>query len=178
MVGTLADVANGNTGNKISLQRFVLSVLLDDVLLEASHRLQLMSKGRYRLLRKEERAKGNKASGLELEVEDAYTAKVRSVATLSGGESFMAALSMALGLSDVVQAYAGGIKLDTLFIDEGFGSLDQDSLELAIRTLMDLQSAGRMVGVISHVTEMKEQIASRIDILKSAEGSEIKLVLP
>ncbi|MCG9746968.1 SMC family ATPase [Shewanella sp. Isolate8] len=178
VVGTLADVANGNTGNKISLQRFVLSVLLDDVLLEASHRLQLMSKGRYRLLRKEERAKGNKASGLELEVEDAYTAKVRSVATLSGGESFMAALSMALGLSDVVQAYAGGIKLDTLFIDEGFGSLDQDSLELAIRTLMDLQSAGRMVGVISHVTEMKEQITSRIDIHKSAEGSEIKLVLP
>ncbi|MFV7769772.1 AAA family ATPase [Shewanella marisflavi] len=178
VVGTLADVANGNTGNKLSLQRFVLSVLLDDVLLEASHRLQLMSKGRYRLLRKEERAKGNKASGLELEVEDAYTAKVRAVATLSGGESFMAALSMALGLSDVVQAYAGGIKLDTLFIDEGFGSLDQDSLELAIRTLMDLQSAGRMVGVISHVTEMKEQIASRIDIHKSANGSEIKLVLP
>ena len=178
VVGTLSDVANGNTGNKISLQRFVLSVLLDDVLLEASHRLQLMSKGRYRLLRKEERAKGNTASGLELEVEDAYTAKVRSVATLSGGESFMAALSMALGLSDVVQAYAGGIKLDTLFIDEGFGSLDQDSLELAIRTLMDLQSAGRMVGVISHVTEMKEQIGSRIDIVKSAMGSKVELILP
>lgn len=171
VVGTLADVANGQTGNKISLQRFVLSVLLDDVLLAASERLQLMSKGRYRLLRKEDRAKGNKASGLELEVEDAYTAKVRPVATLSGGESFMAALSMALGLSDVVQAYAGGIKLDTLFIDEGFGSLDQDSLELAIRTLIDLQSAGRMVGVISHVSEMKEQISSRIEITKSANGS-------
>ncbi|MFA0372923.1 SMC family ATPase, partial [Vibrio sp. 10N.222.54.F6] len=97
IVGTLADVANGQTGNKVSLQRFVLSVLLDDVLLEASERLQLMSKGRYRLIRKEERAKGNKASGLELEVEDAYTSKVRPVATLSGGESFMAALSMALG---------------------------------------------------------------------------------
>lgn len=178
VVGTLSDVANGNTGNKISLQRFVLSVLLDDVLLEASHRLQMMSKGRYRLLRKEDRAKGNKASGLELEVEDAYTAKVRSVATLSGGESFMAALSMALGLSDVVQAYAGGIKLDTLFIDEGFGSLDQDSLELAIRTLMDLQSAGRMVGVISHVSEMKEQIGSRLDIIKTATGSTIKVILP
>ncbi|MCE9678287.1 SMC family ATPase [Shewanella sp. AS1] len=177
VVGTLADVANGNTGNKISLQRFVLSVLLDDVLLEASHRLQLMSKGRYRLLRKEDRAKGNKASGLELEVEDAYTAKVRSVATLSGGESFMAALAMALGLSDVVQAYAGGIKLDTLFIDEGFGSLDQDSLELAIRTLVDLQSSGRMVGVISHVSEMKEQIPSRIDIIKMAAGSKIELIL-
>ncbi|WP_299788213.1 SMC family ATPase [uncultured Shewanella sp.] len=178
VIGTLADVANGNTGNKISLQRFVLSVLLDDVLLEASHRLQVMSKGRYRLLRKEERAKGNKASGLELEVEDAYTSKVRPVATLSGGESFMAALSMALGLSDVVQAYAGGIKLDTLFIDEGFGSLDQDSLDLAIRTLMDLQSAGRMIGVISHVSEMKEQIGTRVDIIKSSMGSETRLVLP
>ena len=178
IVGTLADVANGQTGNKVSLQRFVLSVLLDDVLLEASERLQLMSKGRYRLSRKEERAKGNKASGLELEVEDAYTSKVRPVATLSGGESFMAALSMALGLSDVVQAYAGGIKLDTLFIDEGFGSLDQDSLDLAVRTLMDLQSAGRMIGVISHVSEMKEQIGTRIDINKSAVGSEISIVLP
>lgn len=178
VIGTLADVANGNTGNKISLQRFVLSVLLDDVLLEASHRLHLMSKGRYRLLRKEDRAKGNKASGLELEVEDAYTSKVRPVATLSGGESFMAALSMALGLSDVVQAYAGGIKLDTLFIDEGFGSLDQDSLELAIRTLMDLQSSGRMIGVISHVSEMKEQINTRIDINKTSHGSEMTVVLP
>ncbi len=178
IVGTLADVANGQTGNKVSLQRFVLSVLLDDVLLEASERLQLMSKGRYRLIRKEERAKGNKASGLELEVEDAYTSKVRPVATLSGGESFMAALSMALGLSNVVQAYAGGIKLDTLFIDEGFGSLDQDSLDLAVRTLMDLQSAGRMIGVISHVSEMKEQIGTRIDITKSAVGSEISIVLP
>ncbi|PTA49892.1 SMC family ATPase [Shewanella morhuae] len=177
VIGTLADVANGNTGNKISLQRFVLSVLLDDVLLEASHRLHLMSKGRYRLLRKEDRAKGNKASGLELEVEDAYTSKVRPVATLSGGESFMAALSMALGLSDVVQAYAGGIKLDTLFIDEGFGSLDQDSLELAIRTLMDLQSSGRMIGVISHVSEMKEQINTRIDIHKTSHGSEMVVVL-
>ncbi|MGS0679797.1 AAA family ATPase [Shewanella sp. 125m-7] len=178
VIGTLSEVANGQTGNKISLQRFVLSVLLDDVLLEASHRLQLMSKGRYRLLRKEDRAKGNKASGLELEVEDAYTSKVRPVATLSGGESFMAALSMALGLSDVVQAYAGGIKLDTLFIDEGFGSLDQDSLDLAIRTLMDLQSSGRMIGVISHVSEMKEQIGTRIDITKTAIGSEVSIVLP
>lgn len=176
LIGTLSDVANGNSHSKVSLQRFVLSVLLDDVLLEASRRLALMSKGRYRLLRKEDRTKGNKASGLELEVEDAYSSKVRPVATLSGGESFMAALSLALGLSDVVQAYAGGIKLDTLFIDEGFGSLDQDSLELAVRTLMDLQSSGRMIGVISHVSEMKEQISCRIDINKHALGSSIRLV--
>jgi len=178
VVGTLADVANGKTGNKVSLQRFVLSVLLDDVLIEASQRLYVMSKGRYQLLRKGDRSKGNRASGLELEVEDAYTSKVRSVATLSGGESFMAALSMALGLSDVVQAYAGGIKLDTLFIDEGFGSLDQESLDLAVRTLVDLQSSGRMVGVISHVAEMREQIGARIDIQKTSSGSHCTLVVP
>ena len=173
VVGTLSDVANGQTGNKVSLQRFVLSVLLDDVLIEASHRLALMSKGRYRLLRKEDRSKGNRASGLDLEVEDGYTGRVRGVATLSGGESFMAALSLALGLSDVVQAYAGGIRLDTLFIDEGFGSLDPESLDLAIRTLTDLQQSGRMVGIISHVAELKEQIAARIDIAASELGSKI-----
>lgn len=178
VVGTLSDVANGQTGNKVSLQRFVLSVLLDDVLVEASHRLNLMSKGRYQLLRKEDRAKGNKASGLELEVEDAYTGKVRPVATLSGGESFMAALALALGLSDVVQAYAGGIRLDTLFIDEGFGSLDAESLDLAIRTLIDLQSTGRMVGIISHVAELKEQLSLRIDVFSGREGSSLRVITP
>ncbi|WP_303721067.1 SMC family ATPase [Malonomonas rubra] len=176
VVGTLSDVANGQTGNKISLQRFVLSVLLEDVLIEASQRLSLMSKGRYRLLRKEDRSKGNKASGLELEVEDAYTGKVRSVTTLSGGESFLAALSLALGLSEVVQAYAGGIRLDTLFIDEGFGSLDPESLDLAVRTLIDLQSSGRMIGVISHVAELKEQLPLRIDVLSDRLGSRTRLI--
>jgi exonuclease SbcC len=171
--GTLSEVANGQTGNKISLQRFVLSVLLDDVLIQASQRLYMMSNGRYQLVRKEDRAKGNKASGLDLEVEDGYTGKNRSVATLSGGESFMAALSLALGLSDVVQSYAGGIKLDTLFIDEGFGSLDPESLDLAIRTLIDLQASGRMIGIISHVSELKEQMALRIDVMSSKNGSSI-----
>ena len=135
-----------------------------------------MSKGRYILLRKEDRAKGNKASGLELEVEDSWTGRVRPVSTLSGGESFMASLSLALGLSDVVQAYAGGIHLDTLFIDEGFGSLDADSLDLAIRTLMDLRDTGRMVGIISHVSELKEQIPVRIDVKSRMEGSYVELV--
>ena len=176
VIGTLSDVANGQTGDKVSLQRFVLSVLLDDVLLEASQRLSMMSKGRYQLLRKEDRSKGNKASGLDLEVEDAYTGKVRPVATLSGGESFMAALAMALGLSDVVQAYAGGIRLDTLFIDEGFGSLDPESLDLAVRTLIDLQASGRMVGVISHVPDLKEQMSQRLDVIAGREGSSVRLV--
>ncbi|MBU2511164.1 SMC family ATPase [bacterium] len=178
LIGTLSDVANGQTGNKVSLQRFVLSVLLDDVLIEASHRLRLMSKGRYQLLRKEDKAKGNRASGLDLEVEDAYSGKVRPVATLSGGESFMAALSMALGLSDVVQAYAGGIKLDTLFIDEGFGSLDPEALELAIRTLVDLQSSGRMIGIISHVSDLREQLTTRLDVISGRKGSQIRLITP
>ncbi len=174
--GTLSDVATGSSGKRISLQRFVLSVLLDDVLIQASQRLHIMSKGRYRLLRKIDPIGGNAAAGLDLEVEDNYTDKTRSVATLSGGESFMAALSLALGLSDVVQAYAGGIKLDTLFIDEGFGSLDPESLDLAIKTLIDLQSSGRMIGIISHVTELKEQMALRIDVKSSREGSSITTV--
>ena len=175
-IGTLSNVANGNTGNKISLQRFVLGVLLDDVLLAASSRLTRMSKGRYNLIRKGDRAKGNKASGLEMEVEDTYTGKVRAVSTLSGGESFLASLSLALGLSDVVQAYAGGIRLETLFIDEGFGSLDADTLDLAIKTLIDLRNAGRMVGIISHVSELKEQINMRLDVVSGRQGSRIELV--
>ncbi len=174
--GTLSDVATGQTGNRISLQRFVLSVLLDEVLMDASCRLKSMSKGRYLLVRKESKAKGNKASGLELEIEDTYTGKARSAATLSGGESFMAALSLALGLSSVVQSHAGGIKLDTLFIDEGFGSLDGGHLDLAIQTLIDLQGSGRMIGIISHVSELKEQVKARIDVLASRKGSKVKVI--
>ncbi len=176
VVGTLSDVANGRTGSKVSLHRFVLGVLLDDVLIQASSRLRLMTKGRYELRRKEDRAKGNAGSGLDLMVEDGYTGKWRDVATLSGGESFMAALALALGLSDVVQSYSGGIRLDTLFIDEGFGSLDPESLDLAVQTLIDLQQGGRTIGVISHVSEMKEQMALRVDVTTSRKGSSISLM--
>ncbi|GMQ48867.1 SMC family ATPase [Vibrio sp. 10N] len=176
VVGTLSDVANGRTGNKISLHRFVLGVLLDDVLIQASQRLRLMSKGRYDLKRKESRSKGNAGSGLDLIVEDAYTGKWRDVATLSGGESFMAALSLALGLSDVVQSYSGGIRLDTLFIDEGFGSLDPESLDLAVQTLVELQQSGRTIGIISHVSELKEQMPLRLDVHASRVGSTVSLV--
>ncbi|MFC3024885.1 AAA family ATPase [Vibrio zhugei] len=174
--GTLSDIANGRTGAKVSLHRFVLGVLLDDVLIQASQRLQVMSRGRYLLKRKQERAKGNAGSGLDLMVEDGYTGKWRDVATLSGGESFMAALSLALGVSDVVQSYSGGVRLDTLFIDEGFGSLDPESLDLAIQTLVDLQQGGRTIGIISHVSELKEQIPLRLDIHAARMGSQIHLV--
>jgi len=177
VIGTLADTASGKTGNRISLQRFVLSVLLDDVLTQASQRFKRMSKGRYELYRLQEKGKGGGASGLELVVDDAYSGKQRPVATLSGGESFMAALSLALGLSDVVQAYAGGIKLDTLFIDEGFGSLDSESLDLAVNTLIELQSSGRMVGVISHVPELKERINVRLDVIADRSGSYTRMAL-
>ncbi|ENM5774723.1 SMC family ATPase [Vibrio mimicus] len=176
VVGTLSDIANGKTGAKVSLHRFVLGVLLDDVLLQASQRLLKMSRGRYLLKRKEDRAKGNAGSGLDLMVEDSYSGKWRDVATLSGGESFMAALALALGLSDVVQSYSGGIRLDTLFIDEGFGSLDPESLDLAIQTLVDLQQGGRTIGIISHVTELKEQIGLRLDVLATRLGSTLRLV--
>ncbi|EOA8956221.1 AAA family ATPase [Vibrio harveyi] len=173
--GTLYDVASGKTGSRISLHRFVLGVLLDDVLIQASQRLNLMSKGRYILARKTEGFKGAAGRGLDLVVEDSYTGKTRDVATLSGGESFMAALALALGLSDVVQSYSGGIRLDTLFIDEGFGSLDPESLDLAIQTLVDLQQTGRMIGVISHVSELKEQMAQRIDVEPSRLGSTVSV---
>jgi exonuclease SbcC len=179
VVGTLADVACGLKGSKVSLQRYILGVLLDDVLVQSTQRLLKMSDGRYELRRKLDQGKGNKASGLDLEVYDDYSGESRSVATLSGGESFMAALSLALGLSDVVQAQTGGIALDTLFVDEGFGTLDSDALELAVSTLMDLQQAGRMVGIISHVSELKEQMDIRIDLSKSSQGvSSLKVVSP
>ncbi len=149
----------------------MLGVLFDNVLIQASQRLVRMSRGRYQLVRREDPARGNRASGLELDVADTYTGKQRPVATLSGGESFMAALSLALGLSDVVQAYAGGIRLDTLFIDEGFGSLDPDALEQAIDVLCELQTSGRMIGIISHVSELKDQMPVRIEVAAHRLGS-------
>ncbi|MBV1879527.1 MAG: SMC family ATPase [Pseudomonadales bacterium] len=175
VVGTLNRIANGKNAHNMSLQRFVLSVILDDVLIQAGQRLTHMSKGRYTLLRRM-KITGAQKAGLELDVEDAYTGKTRPVSTLSGGESFMAALSMALGLSDVVQSHSGGIRLDTLFVDEGFGSLDPESLDLAINTLIELQQGGRMVGVISHVPELKERIDVRVDVVVDKVGSRLKVV--
>ena len=137
-----------------------------------------MSRGRYLLRRNTETADRRSAGGLELEVEDAYTANTRPVTTLSGGESFQAALALALGLSEVVQAYAGGIRLDTIFIDEGFGSLDPEALDLAIDTLLALQESGRMVGVISHVPELRERIDVRLEVVAGPAGSRAAFRLP
>lgn len=178
VLGTLADAATGKNAHRVSLQRFVLASRLDDVLAAASQRLGAMSRGRYLLRRAAEATDRRIAGGLELEVEDSYTASSRPVATLSGGESFQAALALALGLSQVVQNYAGGIRLDTIFIDEGFGSLDPEALDLAINTLVDLQQSGRMVGVISHVPELRERIGARLEVLAGAAGSRTIFHLP
>lgn len=177
VVGRLHRISSGDNPHRVSLQRFVLSALLDDVLLHAGERLRMMSKGRYVLRRREDVADRRGKAGLDLDVEDAYTGRARPVATLSGGESFMAALAMALGLSDVVQAYSGGIRLDTLFVDEGFGSLDPEALDLAIRTLIDLQAQGRTVGIISHVPELKQQVGIQVLVDSSPTGSGIRLVV-
>jgi len=140
---------NGNNDHNLSLHRYVLSVLLDDVLIQAGHRLQLMSRGRYQLQRRLEVTHGARKAGLDLDVEDTYTGHSRPVATLSGGE---------------------------MFIDEGFGSLDAESLDLAVRTLIDLQSSGRMIGIISHVSELRDQIDQRLHVIASRDGSSTRIV--
>lgn len=136
-----------------------------------------MTGGRFLLVRKEEKSKGRRQEGLELEVFDNYTGKARHVKTLSGGESFKASLSLALGLADVIQSYAGGISLDTIFIDEGFGTLDPESLDNAIETLVDLQNDGRLVGIISHVPELKERIDTILEIIPTKEGSRARFLV-
>ena len=128
-------------------------------------------------LGKQEVGDARKGSGLDLEVFDNYTGKARDVKTLSGGESFKASLSMALGLADVVQSYAGGIQLDTMFIDEGFGTLDPESLDKAVEALVELQSDGRMVGIISHVPELRERIDARLEVSTTANGSRAEFII-
>ena len=136
-----------------------------------------MSQNRYTLLRKEESGDGRKRMGLKIEVADSYTGKSRSANSLSGGESFMASLSLALGLSDVVQQSAGGVHLDAMFIDEGFGSLDVDVLELSVRTLSDMANGNRTIGIISHVAELRERIEKQVHVEKTHRGSKIRLVI-
>jgi exonuclease SbcC len=176
IVGRVAEVANGKNIYGITLQRYVLAALLEDVLAAASHRLRLMSRGRFDLQRATERVDLRAAGGLDLLVYDAYTGTTRPVQTLSGGESFLASLSLAMGLADVVQSYAGGIRLETIFIDEGFDSLDPETLELAFQALGELLKSGRLVGLISHVAELTELVPARLEITKGKHGSHARLV--
>ncbi|WP_057767331.1 AAA family ATPase [Cytobacillus praedii] len=171
VIGHLYEIAKGQNTYRITFERFVLASFLDDILNEANGRLRKMTSGRYELIRKTDRSKGNVQSGLELLVFDQYTGQERHVKTLSGGESFKAALALALGLADVVQQYAGGVSLETMFIDEGFGTLDPESLDQAIEALIDIQSSGRLVGIISHVPELKERIDARLEVIAAQTGS-------
>jgi DNA repair protein SbcC/Rad50 len=171
VAGRLSQTAKGANPMRLTFQRFVLRSLLDDVMTAASARLRKMSRGRYDL-----RVAGEKG-GLELEVSDARTGMPRSVTTLSGGEGFQAALSLALGLADVVQARAGGIRLDSVFVDEGFGSLDDEALDQAIRVLTELQDGGRLVGLISHVRELKERVTTRLEVTSGPESSSARFVV-
>ncbi len=176
----LADIARGKvTGEeKISLESYVLATVLDEVLIKAGERLFEMSNHHYRLERKEEGSHKGSPAGLDLVVRDHTTGSVRDVRTLSGGESFMASLCLALGLSDVVQSYSGGVHLDTLFIDEGFGSLDVESLDRALQSLVSLIGANRLVGIISHVEELKTRIPARLEVIRNTQGSGIRWHLP
>ena len=170
-VKQLADTANG----KLDFETYAQTKYFERVLQAANLRLQLMSQNRFALFRKTDSDDARKRSGLDLEVLDSHTGKVRSANSLSGGESFMASLSLALGLSDVVQHSAGGIRLDAMFIDEGFGSLDTEVLELAIRTLSEMAGTNRIIGIVSHVSELRERIDRQIRVEKTISGSKIRM---
>ncbi len=177
VLGRMAEIANGQNPLNMSFQRYVLATLLDEVLEAASLRLLRMSRRRYELRRVTVQADKRQAGGLDLEVLDHQTGCARPANTLSGGEGFLAALSLALGLADVVQSRTGGIQLETLFIDEGFGTLDPESLDFAINTLIDLQQGGRLVGIISHVAALRERIDVRLEVRPAEQGSRIAFLL-
>ena len=177
LAGDLSRVAKGQNEARLSFERYVLASFFEDIIVAANWRLAKMTAGRYEMSRRLERGKGNAQSGLEIDVLDQYTGRVRSVKTLSGGESFQASLALALGLADVVQAAAGGIRLDTMFIDEGFGTLDPEALDNAVRCLLELQAAGRLVGIISHVPELKDSIDARLEVESGRLGSKTRFVV-
>jgi exonuclease SbcC len=179
IVGKMAEVANGQAyGAKVSFQRWVLGAYLDEVLAAATKRLVKMSRGRFRLERQREASDLRRPSGLDLAVFDAWSNRSRPAVTLSGGESFLAALSLALGLAETVQEQSGGTRLETIFVDEGFGALDQDALDLAMEALMQLKDTGRLVGVISHVPELRQVIDARLEVRGGPGGSSTRFVVP
>ncbi|MDF2555426.1 MAG: ATPase, partial [Microbacterium sp.] len=174
-IARLADTVAGRAPNtmKMDLETFVLAAELEEIVAAANLRLGDMSSGRYRLQHTDARAARGAASGLGLEIMDAFTGQARPAQSLSGGETFLASLALALGLAEVVTARAGGIRLDTLFVDEGFGSLDEETLDLAMRTLDELRQGGRMVGVISHVAAMKEQLPAQLAVEATPQGPSV-----
>ncbi|MBP3197815.1 MAG: SMC family ATPase [Butyrivibrio sp.] len=179
-VTALSETASGKISGKekIMLETYIQTTYFDRIISRANLRLMKMSDAQYELKRQKEALSNKVQSGLDLGVIDHYNGSERSVKTLSGGESFMAALSLALGLSDEIQSKAGGIQIDTMFVDEGFGTLDQDSLQLAYNALAGLTEGNRLVGIISHVTELKEKIDKQIVVTKEKSGgSSAKIIV-
>ena len=175
----LNDLANGGEQGfkNVTFERYVLGAILDEIVYAANLRLQKMSRSRYSLERSDYTGGGRGKQGLDLAVMDAFTGQSRPANTLSGGETFLASMALALGLADVIQSYAGGIHMDTMFIDEGFGTLDPDTLELAMETLVQLQSSGRLIGMISHVPELKTRIPAHLEVTRGDDGSTAKFVI-
>ncbi|MDX1806893.1 MAG: SMC family ATPase [Paenisporosarcina sp.] len=174
----LYDVIRGQNSLKISFERYLQIEYLEQIIVSANERLKNLSNGQFHLIRSERQESRGKQSGLGLDVYDAYTGQTRDVKTLSGGEKFNASLCLALGMADVIQSFQGNVSIDTMFIDEGFGSLDEESLNKSIDTLIDLQKSGRMIGVISHVQELKTAIPAILEVRKSKEGySETRFVI-
>jgi exonuclease SbcC len=169
---SLSNTVNGTVSGKekLMLETFVQTTFFDRIIARANTRFMVMSGGQYELIRNTEPGQKNRQTGLDLNVIDHYNATVRSVRTLSGGEAFKASLSLALGLSEQIQAQAGGVKLDAMFVDEGFGSLDEESLRHAMKALSDLSGGNRLVGIISHVPELKERIDRQILVTKDRSG--------
>ena len=179
MVKALSNTANGNVSGKekIMLETYIQMSHFNRIIARANTRFMMMSGGQYELKRRETAENLRSQSGLELDVIDHYNGSIRSVRTLSGGESFQASLALALGLSDEIQSEAGGIQLDAMFIDEGFGSLDEETLDQAVKALLNLADGNRLVGIISHVAELKERIEKQIIVTKQkSDGSTVKLI--
>jgi exonuclease SbcC len=174
VVRELADLAAGGQGNRLRmrLSAYVLAARLEAVAAAASVRLQAMSAGRYALEHADDDARGNRRGGLDLRVIDAWTGRDRPPSSLSGGETFLASLALALGLADVVTAEAGGSRLETLFVDEGFGSLDDEgTLDEVLAVLDELRDGGRAVGIVSHVAELRQRIPAQLRVERGRNGS-------
>jgi exonuclease SbcC len=174
----LTDVVNGRGQNarKMSLRAYVLAARLEEVAIAATARLQKMSDDRFSFVHTDVAGPRGTRGGLGLDVLDAYSGSTRSTKTLSGGETFLASLALALGLADVVAAETGGALLDTLFVDEGFGMLDANTLDEVMDTLDELRAGGRVVGLVSHVEELRHRIPTRLRVHKSRTGSRVELI--
>jgi exonuclease SbcC len=176
-VRELAGLVDGSAASNrlhMRLSAYVLAARLEEVAAAATIRLERMSSGRYQLIHTDERARGERRAGLELRVVDGWTGQERPPATLSGGETFLASLALALGLADVVAAEAGGSRLETLFVDEGFGSLDERTLDEVLDVLDTLREGGRTVGIVSHVAELRQRIPARLRVVKGRSGSRVE----